>query len=181
VADIGCGAGWASIAIARKYPNVIVDGFDNDALSIEIARENARAAGVADRVHFHVRDVSDPSLSGTYDLVAAFVMLHDVARPVETLEVMRTLAGELGTVLVVDMRVGAEFTAPADPRDRFAYTFSLLYCLPISLSEEQSAGTGTVMRLDTLQTYARAAGFREAQVLPIEHDFFSFYRLAQEV
>ncbi|TMA90907.1 MAG: class I SAM-dependent methyltransferase [Deltaproteobacteria bacterium] len=47
VADVACGVGWASIAIARAYPNVKVDGFDLDELSIEMARQNARhgAAG----------------------------------------------------------------------------------------------------------------------------------------
>ena len=30
VADIGCGAGWSSISIARAYPKVLVDGFDLD-------------------------------------------------------------------------------------------------------------------------------------------------------
>src|SRR5439155_13144304 len=28
VADVACGVGWASIAIAQAYPKAIVDGFD---------------------------------------------------------------------------------------------------------------------------------------------------------
>ena len=50
VADIGCGAGWSSIAIAKAYPKVRVDGFDLDEPSIELARANAAEHGVADRV-----------------------------------------------------------------------------------------------------------------------------------
>ena len=93
-----------------------VDGFDNDEPSIELARLNAAAAGVADRVHFYVQDVSQSfGAVGSYDLVAAFVMLHDVAQPVETLRAMRRLAGEDGTVIVLDMRVADTFTAPGDP------------------------------------------------------------------
>jgi hypothetical protein len=147
-------------------------------MSITLARANARAAGVADRVHFYVRDASDPALQGQYDLVAAFVMLHDVGRPVETLRVMRKLAAEDGAVIVMDMRVADTFEAPGSPADRFAYAFSLLYCLPLGLADEPSAGTGTVMRLDTVQRYARAAGFHSVTTLPIEHDFFRFYRLS---
>ena len=30
VADVGCGAGWSSIGIARAYPKARVDGFDLD-------------------------------------------------------------------------------------------------------------------------------------------------------
>jgi hypothetical protein len=33
------------------------------------------------------------------------------------------------------------------------------------------------MRPDTLLRYARQAGFRQVQTLPIENDFFRFYRL----
>ena len=34
------------------------------------------------------------------------------------------------------------------------------------------------MRPDTLRDYARAAGFPEVAVLPIEHDFFRLYMLS---
>jgi hypothetical protein len=42
VADVGTGAGWSSIAIAKSYPKVIVDGFDLDEPSINMANTNAR-------------------------------------------------------------------------------------------------------------------------------------------
>jgi hypothetical protein len=40
------------------------------------------------------------------------------------------------------------------------------------------AGTGTVMRPDTLRRYASEAGFTHISVLPIEHDSWRFYLLA---
>jgi hypothetical protein len=43
VADVGCGTGWSSIAIARAYPHATVDGFDADEGSIDLARRNAGA------------------------------------------------------------------------------------------------------------------------------------------
>jgi hypothetical protein len=45
------------------------------------------------------------------------------------------------------------------------------------MTEQPSAGTGTVMRKSTLEAYARAAGFREVETLPIDNDLFRFYRL----
>jgi hypothetical protein len=45
------------------------------------------------------------------------------------------------------------------------------------LADPPSAGTGTVMRPDVLRGYAREAGFKDIEILPIEHDFFRFYRL----
>ena len=72
VADIGCGAGWSSIALAKAYRTARVDGFDLDEPSIALARANATEHGVADRVSFQVRDVADPALAGQYDLVMGF-------------------------------------------------------------------------------------------------------------
>jgi hypothetical protein len=42
---------------------------------------------------------------------------------------------------------------------------------------EGAAGTGTVMRADTVRRYAGEAGFQGFEVLPIENDFYRFYRL----
>ena len=41
------GAGWSSIGLAQSYPKALVDGFDLDDASIDLARDNARAAGLA--------------------------------------------------------------------------------------------------------------------------------------
>ena len=92
VADIGCGAGWSSIAIARAYPNVAVDGFDLDEASIALARANVAATEVADRVSIHLRDATDPELAGSYDLVTVFEAIHDMPQPVDVLRSMRGLA-----------------------------------------------------------------------------------------
>jgi 2-polyprenyl-3-methyl-5-hydroxy-6-metoxy-1,4-benzoquinol methylase len=181
IADVGCGAGWSSIAIARAYPKVRIDGYDLDGPSIELARRNATAAGVADRVSFSVQDVTDPALAerlaGSYDLVAAFEMVHDVPKPVEVLRTMRRLASEDGAVIVMDERTGEQFTAPGNPMERLFYSTSLFVCLPWGMTERSSAATGTVMRPATLRRYAQEAGFRSTEILPIEHDFFRFYRL----
>jgi hypothetical protein len=59
VADVACGSGWSSIAIARAYPEVTVDAIDVDTESIETARRNVADAGLADRVRPAVHDASD--------------------------------------------------------------------------------------------------------------------------
>jgi hypothetical protein len=82
---IGMGQGWSSIALARGYPKVQVDGFDLDAASVQAATEHARAAGVADRVTFQVRDAGDPDLAGQYDLALAVECIHDMSDPVSVL------------------------------------------------------------------------------------------------
>jgi 2-polyprenyl-3-methyl-5-hydroxy-6-metoxy-1,4-benzoquinol methylase len=179
VADIACGCGWSSIAIARGFDGVTVDGFDSDAASIADASANARAGGVAGRVRFTTADAAAPSEGGaTYDLVCCFEALHDMAHPVDALRSMRALAGDDGTVFVVDERAADAFTAyDPDQMQRLFYAASVLHCLPVGRSEPDSAATGTVMRTATLEGYAADAGFTSVEVLPIEHDMFRFYRL----
>ncbi|QCJ46629.1 trans-aconitate 2-methyltransferase [Haloprofundus sp. MHR1] len=177
VADIGCGHGWSSVGIAQAYPNVRVDGYDLDEASIDAARRNAEAYGVADRVTFEVRDASDPELEGTYDLVTAFECVHDMADPVGALATMRRLANGDGVVVVMDERVGDEFSAHAGEMEQFLYGCSVFHCLPVGRVGEHSAATGTVMRTETLRGYAEEAGFGTFEVLPIENEFWRFYRL----
>jgi 2-polyprenyl-3-methyl-5-hydroxy-6-metoxy-1,4-benzoquinol methylase len=177
VADIGCGTGWSSISIARAYPKVRVDGFDLDEDSIAEAKANAEAEGLTDRVTFQVRDAADPELSGRYDLAIAIECIHDMSRPVEALRAMRSMVGNHGAVLVVDERVGEDFTAPSDEIERLMYGYSIVHCLPVGMSEQPSAGTGTVMRPATLRRYATEAGFSGMEILPIENELWRFYRL----
>jgi len=177
VADIGCGYGWSSIGMAQGYPNVHVDGFDLDEPSIELAKENAGQHNITDRVHFQVRDAGDPALAGQYDLVTAFECVHDMSNPVGALKMMRQLAGERGTVFIVDERVGDRFTAKGNDVEWMMYGWSILHCLPVGMVDPPAVGTGTVMRTDTLKKYAKEAGFSNVEILPIENFFFRFYRL----
>jgi SAM-dependent methyltransferase len=177
VADVACGTGWSSIAIARGYPNVRVDGFDLDPASIELAREAAASEGLGERIDFQVRDAADPELAERYDLVTVFEAIHALARPVDALRAIHGLLADDGVALVADERVADEFTAPGDEVERVMYGWSILHCLPVGRVEQPSAETGTAMRASTFTRYANEAGFEHVQVVPIEHDFWRFYRL----
>ncbi len=176
IAEVGCGEGLAAITIARAYPNVEVDGFDLDDASIAVAQRDAAAAGVGDRARFHLRDAADPTIDGDYDLVMAIEMLHDVPDPVGILRTMRTLAGDAGTVLVADERTEESFTVPTNEMERFFYAFSTLHCLAVSM-QDGGAGTGTVLRPDTLRRYATEAGFATVETLEVDHPQFALFRL----
>ena len=178
VAEMACGAGWASVALATAYPKVRVDGFDLDAAFVERAERNAADAGVADRVSFAVGQAADPTLVGEYQAVMVFEALHDIAQPVEALAAARALLADGGCVIIGDERVAEAFTAPGDEVERLMYGFSILHCLPASRTERPSAATGTVLRPNTLYNWANQAGFRRADVLPIENEMWRFYRLA---
>lgn len=177
VADLACGTGWSTIALARAYPDITVDGYDLDEASVEVAREHARQAGVADRVAFHVADATRLDAGPGYDAVLLFEGLHDMADPVAALAGMRRLAGDDGVVIVADERVADRFSAPGDEVERFMYGWSVLHCLPATMAEQPRIAHGTVLRHATLDAWAHEAGFDGAEVLPIDNDFWRFYRL----
>jgi len=180
VAEIGFGGGWAAVGIASAYPGTTVEGFDPDADSVRIANENAFQAGLRDRIRFNGIDGAEAASRGqTFDLVCAFECIHDMSNPVAVLSSMRELAGGHGSVLVMDERVADEFTGAGDDVERFMYGWSVTACLPNGRAEYPSAATGTVLRTPVLERYAREAGFREVETLPIENDFFKFYLLKQ--
>jgi 2-polyprenyl-3-methyl-5-hydroxy-6-metoxy-1,4-benzoquinol methylase len=176
VVDVGCGTGWSSIAIAMAYPNVTVDGIDPDEISIELARKNAAAEGVTDRVRFHREDAALVERA-PFDVAAAFECIHDMARPVEVLTAVRASLSDEGAMLIVDERTHDRFTGEPDPLEAYFYGWSIFDCLPTGMHEQPSAGTGTVMRASTLERYAAEAGFTRFEALPIEHDTFRLYLL----
>jgi hypothetical protein len=80
-------------------------------------------------------------------------------------------------VLVADEPVGDAYAGPADEDERRHYGWSLLHCLPASMTHPGSAATGTLMRPDTLRAYARAAGLATVEVLPVDSVAFRLYLL----
>lgn len=176
ILDVGCGEGWAAIYLAEAYPAVHVEGFDLDEASIARARAHAAQRGVLGRVTFEVRDVTDASISGPYDLAMCCEVIHDLSDPVGALTTMRRVTGETGAVLVIDERVAESFDPSGDPIERMMYAISILHCLPAGRDAATSAATGTVMRPDTFRAHASAAGFASVEELEIEHPMFRFYR-----
>ncbi|MGI8457893.1 MAG: class I SAM-dependent methyltransferase [Propionibacteriaceae bacterium] len=173
--DVGCGAGWSSVALAAAFPACEVTGVDVDAASIALAR---RTHADRSRVSFALADGVAAYGPTPYDAGLFFECLHDMPDPIGVLSNVRRAVRPGGLVLVMDEAVGERFSAPADEVDRLMYGFSTLICLPDGLSTQPSVGTGTVLRPATLERYARAAGFTRVEILPVEDfSFFRFYRL----
>ncbi|RIL11074.1 class I SAM-dependent methyltransferase [bacterium] len=97
--DLGCGFGRAALFLARLGWHV--DAVDFVPAAIEEARARARAAGLADRIVFHVGDIADMAfLDGPYDLAIDVGTLHSL----EEAE-LRGVAAGLARLL----RPGAQF------------------------------------------------------------------------
>lgn len=177
VADVGCGVGWSTLALARAYPRASVVGYDLDAASIGEARRRAAAEGVA--VRFEQQGADAVAADGPFDLILVLEALHDMAQPTRALAALRQALAPEGSVLVADERVAEQFTAPGDVIERMMYGWSIVHCLPASMAEQPSEAIGTAIRPDIVRRCAREAGFARCEVLPIDNPLFRFYRLTR--
>jgi hypothetical protein len=73
--------------------------------------------------------------------------------PVSALRTMHRLVKKGGTVLIVEERVGDTFSAKGNDVEWMMYGWSILHCLPVGMTEENTAGTGTVMRTEIRESF----------------------------
>lgn len=175
LADLGCGQGWSTIAVARAFPGAEVWGIDTDEASIAEARAAAEDHGV--RVRFECTDAGELAAAGPFDVVTLLEALHDMARPIEVLAAARAALAADGVLLVADEAVAPAFTAPGDELERMMYGWSITHCLPAAMAEQPSAAIGTVIRETTVQALSQQAGFRQVDVLDVDGGFFRLYAL----
>ncbi|WP_165983876.1 class I SAM-dependent methyltransferase [Streptomyces sp. YIM 98790] len=177
VADLGCGHGWAAIALASAFPRAEVWGLDADPESVEDARANAEARQA--RVRFVTADASAVAAHGPFDLILVLEALHDMAQPVKALAAARDALAEGGSVIVADEAVAERFTAPGGDLERMMYGWSISACLPSVMAEGPGHAIGTVIREDTVRELAAEAGFGAVEVLPVDAGFFRLYRMTR--
>ncbi|MGO8904127.1 MAG: methyltransferase domain-containing protein [Solirubrobacteraceae bacterium] len=173
--DVGCGSGLAPITIARAFPAAGVHGYDVHAGSIDRARANAQAEGLAERVRFTVADGAELP-EGAFDLVSTFDVVHDSVDPVGLMSAVRRALREDGTYLMLEMNASGEVEENRNPLGKFLYNVSTLYCMTTSLAHG-GAGIGACMGEDKARELAYAAGFAHFRKLPIEDPFSVLYEL----
>jgi SAM-dependent methyltransferase len=157
VADVGCGYGAPTIAMAHAFPRSRFLGIDADDASVAQARKAGTDAGLASRVSFEVADAAGLP-DGEYDLVTFFDCLHDLGDPVGALRRARQVLAPGGSVLLVE-HAGSERTEEnLNPVGRFFYAASALVCTPNALAQG-SAGLGTIPGEAALREVAATAGF----------------------
>ena len=112
VYDLGCGDGRIPIAAARRYGAKGV-GLDIDNHLIEVARSNAKAAGVEGLVQFHLQNVLEADVSS-----ATVVTLYLLSSSNERLRPMLTRQLKPGARIVSHaFSMGRDW--PADAVDQF--------------------------------------------------------------
>lgn len=158
VADVGCGYGHSTIIMAEAFPQAKFYGYDSHAGSIAAARENAIAAGVADRVSFHVANIKEMP-DEQFDLVCFFDCLHDLGDPVGAARHVAKVLKDDGSVLLVEPNAGDKVENNLHPVGRIYYSASTALCCAHSLSEEVGLALGAQAGEKRLAAVFREAGF----------------------
>ena len=173
--DVGCGSGRAAIAIAKAFPKARVFGYDNHPGSIERARSNAKAEGMAKRVTFKVVDAK--RLRGSkFDFISTFDVVHDSADPVGLLKAIHRSLKPDGTLLMLEMNCSPNVNENINFIGKFLYSVSTLYCMTQSLAQN-GEGIGAAMGEPKARELADAAGFGSFKRLPIDDPFSVLYEL----
>jgi ubiquinone/menaquinone biosynthesis C-methylase UbiE len=101
VLEVAPGPGYLAIELARR--GVLVTGLDISGSFVEIARENARQAGV--RVDFRQGDAATlPFPAESFDLVVCQAAFKNFARPASALDEMHRVLRRGGMAVIHDMR-----------------------------------------------------------------------------
>ncbi|GAB3159152.1 class I SAM-dependent methyltransferase [Micromonospora sonneratiae] len=175
MADIGCGGGVAMVALARAFPKCEIVGFDRHGPNVRRARAAARSAGVAGRVRV-VEGDAVRELSGPYDLITAFSVLHDVAEPVALLRRARQALADDGVLLVLESAADPAPGGGGNPFATILYATSVLYCLPTSRND--GGGSGTLgLPGERLRRLGLDAGFTSVTPLPTMNPFNELHYL----
>jgi SAM-dependent methyltransferase len=157
VADVGCGHGHSTVAMAQAFPAARLHGFDVHEESVEAARANARAAGVADRTTFEVADAGGFPGAG-YDLICFFDALHDFGDPVGALRRSAEALAPGGTVMLVEPYAGDRVEDNLNPVGRLFYAASTVICTAHGISEGGSDVLGAQAGQARIAEVCRRAG-----------------------
>jgi ubiquinone/menaquinone biosynthesis C-methylase UbiE len=104
VLDIGTGSGRLAIELAKaKGCNFEIVGLDVSANMLKKARENARQAGVENKISFVLGNASNlPFPEQSFDLVMSYASLHHWFQPVKVFNEAQRVAGPQGRVIIRD-------------------------------------------------------------------------------
>ncbi len=176
VADVGCGQGKALIKLAQTYPQSHFVGYDNFAPSIAQATANAQAAGVADRVRFEHRDVSE-GLPEQYDVITTFDVVHDAVNPRGLLRAIRNGLRPGGCYVCLEINSSDKREENIGLLGAFFYSCSVLYCMTTSLAHHgEGLGTAGIPE-PKMRELSAEAGFSHVRRVPMENPFNILYEI----
>jgi 2-polyprenyl-3-methyl-5-hydroxy-6-metoxy-1,4-benzoquinol methylase len=155
VLDIAASHGLFGIAFGRRFPDCHVTGLDWGAV-VEVARENADAAGMGDRYHTIAGNAFDAEWGTGYDVVLLPNFLHHFDRGgcVKILHLARAALAPKGRVAIVEWLPNEDRVSPPMPA---LFTMTMLLTTP-------SGTTYTGPEFSAMLTEAK---FERPEIIPL--------------
>jgi 2-polyprenyl-3-methyl-5-hydroxy-6-metoxy-1,4-benzoquinol methylase len=175
IADIGCGCGQSSVAIAKAFPKSMVLGIDYHGPSIDRARKLAVSNGLTN-IEFLEASADKILEKRFYDLICTLDCIHDMAEPLSALKTIREALTDNGILFWSEPNASDN---PLDCRNPVGKTFSSLspfHCMTVSLAHG-GMGLGTIIGECGARKLAEEAGFSHFEKLPIGNHLNQFFAL----
>ena len=176
VADVGCGAGTATVAMAEAFPNSTFVGYDTSRHALDRASANCTHSAAPNvRV---ANPEEEPLAAGAFDFVTTFDVVHDTPHPDRLIAAIYDALKPDGAWLCADINSFPTFeeNLAEHPNAGMLYGFSVLVCMSASLSTPDGAGLGTLgFNEQVAREMTSAAGFRQFSVLEYGNAINSYY------
>jgi SAM-dependent methyltransferase len=177
VADVGCGAGQALLAMARAFPRSEFHGWELSRHALERAECNRSEAGVSNAFFHDVSKLPLPT-DGRFAFVLTLDCLHDMTDPTGAARAIRRAIRNDGTWLICEIKSHASYeeNVARNPMAPMMYGTSVLTCMSSALSEPGGAGLGTLgLHAGLLRQMVEEAGFTRFESLDFGHPVNAFY------
>lgn len=179
VADVGCGAGIATLAMAGAFPASMFVGYDISEHALARARDNQHASGL-DNIRFvNPRQEPLPD-SPVFDLITTFDVIHDAPHPQLLLDDIARALKPDGVYLCEDIRSFDSFAQnlAEHPLAGLLYGFSIMVCMSSSLSAKDGAGLGTLGFSESVaREMTRRAGFTRFRRIDYDNPMNNYYEV----
>ncbi len=174
VLDIGCGSGRAVNMLAEAFPKSTFLGLDLCEDPVLKARKEAEEKGNIN-TWFEIMDLTTYSSDSKYDLITAFDVIHDQARPDKVLKMVYEALKDDGIFLMQDIDGSSQLSENKNhPMGSMLYSISTMHCMTVSLAQG-GMGLGTMWGVDTAEKMVREAGFNHVEIHRLKHDVQNAY------
>ncbi|MEM7581419.1 MAG: class I SAM-dependent methyltransferase [Mastigocoleus sp.] len=176
VLDVGCGSGRALNKMAQMYPNSRFRGYDFSWEGIDNGKKEAQSLSL-NNIQFRIKDAATIDEIARYDLIVTFDAIHDQARPDAVLKAIFNALRKDGVYLMQDIRASSDVAGNMEhPMAPFLYTISCMHCMTVSLALN-GMGLGAMWGEEKALEMLIEAGFKDIEVMQLEHDLQNNYYL----
>jgi len=179
VLDVGCGSGFASVHMAKEFPNSRFTGYDISEEAINRGNAHAAEHGLTN-VTLIAKDVAEIDDVRKYDFITTFDAIHDQADPDRVLANINRALKDDGVYLMQDIAGSSHVHNNMDhPLAPLLYTTSCMHCMTVSLSQN-GKGLGAMWGKELATDMVKNAGFSQVEIKEQPHDPINYYYIIRK-